>query len=364
MLPQIVGDYELIQTIGKGASGKVYTAKRLNSDSLVAIKQVNSTNPNVQREIKLMKMMDHPFIVPIFDVIEKDGSTYIVMEYVEGITLLEFIKQHKGNFPEWQAKHLFCEILSCLHYLHTKLGIVHRDLKLENIIVDQNMNIRLLDFGLSNYAITDHAMFMTKCGSPMYVAPEILLGNQYSYKVDIWSLGVILYGMAYNTFPFADTNMKNLAAKIAYKEPFLPMGPSKEMIDVIRMCLRKSASERPDSVELMETNWVASYSNKQLLAFDFGRKQNWLLGTDFSDPVKRIYDRVRIVQEMAILIKLAGFVRAFNSPVLPKSRTLRHAPLVMLKDSHKQKSSYATNINLRFKNCRTRVVAQSVITTV
>lgn len=235
-----IGPYVFDKHLSSGNFGKVYVATHEPSNEKVAIKIVtkNAHSINSSKEYDIMMKLHHLFIVSLYEVIEDAENLYLVMEYVEGPTLLDYIKE-QGKLPDWKIKHIFCEILSAVLYLHKTLKIVHRDLKLENIIIDKNLNVRLLDFGLSNQQKHDAALFKTTCGSPSYLAPELLMGKPYNHKVDMWSLGIILYALTDNTLPFGDPNMQSLTSKIITKDPFYPMISNQQIITVIKELLNK-----------------------------------------------------------------------------------------------------------------------------
>jgi serine/threonine protein kinase len=157
-----VGDYEILNVIGDGAFSTVYRARHLSTQCPVALKAIakkSLTNPTdlqiLQKEVSLMKRMDHPFIVTLYEVTEDNSNIYLAMELVENGTLLEFINK-RGHLDEDEARYIFFQILSALEYLHFDRFVVHRDLKAENILIDSNRIIRIVDFGLSRMFTTDN----------------------------------------------------------------------------------------------------------------------------------------------------------------------------------------------------------------
>ena len=181
----------------------------------------------------------------------------------------------------------------------------------------------------------------------MYLAPEMFFAKEYSYEVDIWSLGIILYGMSYNSFPFSDTNWKNLAAQIAYKEPFYGSGPSKETVHTIQDCLTKDPSRRPTAYDLTLTQWCSTYPNQEILTLDFSKKHKWLVGNNFATPHLRIQNKYRIVEEIAYLSKEAGIARAFALPILKKHHTITHPPLMKLQEGKTRKTFHNASRTIR-----------------
>ena len=357
---KLIGDYLISKAGGKGTMGKVYSAVHMPTKKIVAIKTVPKTNENISREISLMKVIDHPFIVTLFDVIETPTNYCLVMEFVEGITLLDYIKTKGKTIEPWFIRHVFCQILSCLIYLHNKMKIVHRDLKLENIIVDHNMNIRILDFGLSNISKqTDNSLFKTHCGSVCYAAPEMIDNKDYSFSVDIWSLGIILYCLQYRRFPFCDENMSGIYQKIHNEEPFFQCQYN-DINAVIRQCLKKNPDERPSSMDLLNLKWIQGYQNPKLLSADFGIDEQWVFSTKILTIDDKIMRRYQIVQEMASLLKQSGHVRSFLAKTL-SGRTIicnRTSHLIPMHGHRRQSDAHpiikryhtADNLNLSNQN--------------
>jgi serine/threonine protein kinase len=165
--------------------------------------------------------MSHPFISSLFQVLEPADNYALVMEYAENGNLHEYMHQH-GRLPEDQARRYFAQLISVLEYLHRDVKIAHRDLKPENILLDRYNNVRLIDFGLSNVFTEDNPQLHTQCGSPTYLAPEIVKGRPYTANADIWSVGVVLYSLVAGHPPFEDDSIPKLFQKIIRSEPEWP----------------------------------------------------------------------------------------------------------------------------------------------
>lgn len=171
-----IGKYKLLKTIGKGNFAKVKLAKHVPTGKEVAIKIIDKTQLNpgslqkLFREVRIMKMLDHPNIVKLFQVIETEKTLYLVMEYASGGEVFDYLVLH-GRMKEKEARAKFRQIVSAVQYCHQK-KIIHRDLKAENLLLDSEMNIKIADFGFSN-EFTPGSKLDTFCGSPPYAAPEL-----------------------------------------------------------------------------------------------------------------------------------------------------------------------------------------------
>ncbi|XP_038823085.1 MAP/microtubule affinity-regulating kinase 3-like isoform X8 [Salvelinus namaycush] len=209
-----VGNYRLLKTIGKGNFAKVKLARHILTGREVAIKIIDKTqlNPNslqkLFREVRIMKILNHPNIVKLFEVIETERTLYLVMEYASRGEVFDYLVAH-GRMKEKEARAKFRQIVSAVQYCHQK-HIVHRDLKAENLLLDADMNIKIADFGFSN-EFTMGNKLDTFCGSPPYAAPELFQGKKYDGpEVDVWSLGVILYTLVSGSLPFDGQNLKQI----------------------------------------------------------------------------------------------------------------------------------------------------------
>ena len=215
-----IGNYVLSDTIGTGTFSKVKLGVHLATNANVAIKILDKAKikddsdiERISREIHILKALRHPNIAQLYETITSERHIYIVMEYVEGKDLFQYIYTHT-YLSEVKASTLFRQLISALEYIHT-LGIVHRDIKPENILLDKSKKkIKLVDFGLSNsYKHGD--LLKTACGSPCYASPEMIAGKDYNgLYSDLWSCGVVLYCMLNGKLPFDDEDMSTLYKKI------------------------------------------------------------------------------------------------------------------------------------------------------
>ncbi|KAL0234084.1 hypothetical protein PCE1_001122 [Barthelona sp. PCE] len=256
-----IGHYTFKITIGNGSFGKVKLAEHKLTGHLVAVKILNKKkiynlkmNSKVNREIKFLKLFNHPHIVRLFEVIDTPAAIYMVMEYVAGGELFSYIMQHGPALSEDEARKFFQQVISGVDYCHRN-NVVHRDIKPENLLLDENKNVKLADFGLSN--ITPDGDFMaTSCGSPHYAPPEVVAGRPYTGPaVDVWSCGVLLYAMCVGRLPFDDNNVHMLFVHIRRGQFDLPDTLSTELQDLIRRMLIVDPSRRIGIEEIKRHPW-------------------------------------------------------------------------------------------------------------
>ncbi|NXV87330.1 NUAK2 kinase, partial [Calonectris borealis] len=256
--------YEFLETLGKGTYGKVKKARE-RSGKLVAIKSIRKDKikdeqdlVHIRREIEIMSSLNHPHIISVHEVFENSSKIVIVMEYASKGDLYDYISERQ-RLTEQEARHFFRQVVSAIYYCH-KNGIVHRDLKLENILLDANGNIKIADFGLSNVYQQDK-LLQTYCGSPLYASPEIINGRPYKGpEVDSWSLGVLLYILVHGTMPFDGHDYKTLVKQITsgdYREPT----KLSDACGLIRWMLMVNP-ERRATIEDIATHWWVNWGYK------------------------------------------------------------------------------------------------------
>lgn len=189
----------------------------------------------IRREIVIMKLIDHPNIMGLYDVFEADNDLYLLLEYIEGGELFDFLVS-KGRLPPQEALKYFREVIYGIDYCH-RFNICHRDLKPENLLLDTNQRIKVADFGMAAMEI-DQGMLETSCGSPHYASPEIVAGKLYHGAAsDIWSCGVVLYALLVGRLPFDDHNMRILLQKVRAGRFDIPAHVHPDAQDLIRKML-------------------------------------------------------------------------------------------------------------------------------
>ena len=282
--------YKYGRLIGQGAFGKVNLGLNVLTGRVVAIKSFNKSNLNsnsenmkkIKYETNLMKKLNHPNITKILELFEDKEYILIIMEYINGGNLFSFLKKHR-KVSEKTAKLLYRQIILGIKYMHQQ-GIVHRDIKLENILIDLNNNIKICDFGIGRVLSSPEQPLFDQCGTPMYIAPEILLcSKEKGYKgfpVDIWSSGIVLYILLSGTLPFSfknsssslsESNESNLSEdnnnntelqySIINKEPKEIENISKEAEDLLKKILKKNPEKRITCEEILNHPWMKGISD-------------------------------------------------------------------------------------------------------
>ena len=211
-----------LHQIGSGSFSDIFSAIHIKTNAKIALKislkEQNEENLAVlKKEVDINKILFHPFICKFFTELETEHLHIIVMEYINGISSLDYVNETCGISLE-ESRSLFTQLLIALEYLHNEAHITHRDLKLENIMIDLYGHIRLIDFGFSSIK----TIMSTCCGTIPYCAPEVLSCELYTRESDIWSLGVILYAFVCGNLPFTHQNINILVELIVNSEVFYP----------------------------------------------------------------------------------------------------------------------------------------------
>ena len=260
-------NYQFIKTIGEGTFGKVKLSKHLLTNEFVAIKILEKSKitdkeelERVEKEIKYLKLFDHPNIIQLYEVIENDFNYYIVMEYIPNGEFFNYIVE-KERIEEKEASFFYSQIIRGIEEINKK-NICHRDIKPENLLLTKEKTIKIIDFGLSNEYID---VLNTQCGSPCYAAPEIIRGIKYNgLMVDIWASGIILFAMLFGYLPFDDKDNNILFRKILECNLEFPndLEASFEAKDLIMRILNQNPDERIKLDEILKHPFL-KYGNEQ-----------------------------------------------------------------------------------------------------
>ncbi|KAF7664606.1 hypothetical protein LDENG_00171720 [Lucifuga dentata] len=272
-----VGSYLVGKMINKGSFAKVMEGLHIGTGEKVAIKVIDKKKArqdsyvlkNMKREPRIHQMVRHPHIVVLLETLETENSYYMAMELCAGGDLMDRICERK-RLEEREVRRYTRQILSAVEHLH-KYGIVHRDLKIENFLLDEHNNIKIVDFGLSNTLKAESLsleLLNTQCGSPAYAAPELLAHRKYGPKVDVWSVGVSMFAMLTGTLPFTvePFNIKQLHQKMVNGEiSSIPSDISKGAVAFVLSLLEPDPAKRPSVRAAMEERWInEGYAKKPL----------------------------------------------------------------------------------------------------
>lgn len=278
--------YEIGKILGQGTFAKVHHARNLKTGMSVAIKIIDKKKilkvgmiEQIKREISVMRMVRHPNVVELYEVLATKTKIYFVMEYVKGGELFNKVK--KGKLKEDAARKYFQQLISAVDYCHSR-GVFHRDLKPENLLLDENGNLKVSDFGLSALAASKHqdGLLHTTCGTPAYVAPEIINRRGYDgAKADIWSCGVVLYVLLAGYLPFHDSNLIEMYRKIGKADYKFPNWFAPEVRRLLTKILDPNPSTRISIAKIMENPWFCNGLEKPI-AYEAERKELANIDTD------------------------------------------------------------------------------------
>ncbi|KAM4620542.1 hormonally up-regulated neu tumor-associated kinase homolog A [Polymixia lowei] len=262
-----VGNYLIGRKLGEGSFAKVREGLHALTGEKVAVKVIDKrkakkdsyVTKNLRREGHIQQMIRHPNITQLLDILETENSYYLVMELCPGGNLMNRIYDKK-RLDERETQKYVRQLVMAVEHLH-RAGVVHRDLKIENLLLDEQDNIKLIDFGLSNCAgILGYSdPFSTQCGSPAYAAPELLSRKKYGPKVDVWSIGVNMYAMLTGTLPFTvePFSLRALHQKMVDKEMNpLPPSLSTAAICLLKKLLEPDPAKRPNIHQVMADSWL------------------------------------------------------------------------------------------------------------
>ncbi|KAI0172671.1 Pkinase-domain-containing protein [Hypoxylon sp. FL1284] len=284
-----IGPWELGKTLGSGSAAKVKLVRHSTTHELAAVKILSRradsmTQPGsivaldkwdrsraeyksenriplaIEREVAIMKLIDHQNIVQLYDIWENRSEIYLVLEYIDGGDLYGYIGKH-GRLSEVETMSYFRQILSALDYVHS-FNLCHRDLKPENILLTEDGQVKVTDFGMSALHQSPYHMLKTACGSPHYAAPELVGSSSYrGDKVDLWSLGVILFACLSCTLPFNDESVPRLLAKVQKGKYRMPGYLSHEVQDLISRMLVVDPRKRISSPQIWDHELLRKYNH-------------------------------------------------------------------------------------------------------
>lgn len=253
--------YKVGKTLGKGAFGKVNLVMHKLSRKLVALKSINkdylkeeTSKKKMLQEVQILRRNRHPNVVKLYETFEADKHVCLVLELCAGGDLLNYVRKRR-RLKENYAKFLFRQIIEGISHIHSK-SILHRDIKLDNILLDGKGVIKIGDFGVSKLVKRNEKMY-DQCGTPAYIAPEILRDKgYYGFAADIWSAGVVLYAMLYGTVPFKANNMNELHKLIMKAKYTLKDDISEDARDLLKGLLERDPTKRISIPNVLSHKWM------------------------------------------------------------------------------------------------------------
>ncbi|XP_068097036.1 serine/threonine-protein kinase SIK2 [Hyperolius riggenbachi] len=299
--PVRVGFYDIERTLGKGNFAVVKLARHRITKTEVAIKiidksQLDAVNlEKIYREVQIMKMLDHPHIIKLYQVMETKNMLYLVTEYAKNGEIFDYLANH-GRLDETEARRKFWQILSAVEYCHSR-NIVHRDLKAENLLLDTHKNIKIADFGFGNFYKSGEPL-ATWCGSPPYAAPEVFEGQQYEGpQLDIWSMGVVLYVLVCGALPFDGPTLPILRQRVLEGRFRIPYFMSEDCEHLIRRMLVLEPSKRLSISQIKEHKWMmAEVSLHRPVLYAQSHEKDPSIG-EYNEQVLRLMHSLGIDQQ-------------------------------------------------------------------
>lgn len=324
-----IGPWRLGKTLGKGSSARVRLCKHrisgetaavkivpkkaaylIQHGSLAALHQYDDSLPeringemrvplSIEREVAILKLVDHPNVMKVYDIWENRAEIYLVLEFVDRGDLFDYINS-KGRLPEKDAISYFRQIMSAMQYCHT-FNICHRDLKPENILLTGKNQIKIADFGMAALHQSENHRLETACGSPHYAAPELLKNRQYrGDRADIWSMGVILFAMLAASLPFDDPDIRVLLAKTKRGLYEMPEFLSPEAKDLISKMLQTNPDTRITLQEMWRHPLIRKYNHLDDLGKDSGQPRDIRHGFHYA-PLKPTEVDAHLVRQLRSL---------------------------------------------------------------
>ncbi|KAL2346658.1 hypothetical protein Fmac_000658 [Flemingia macrophylla] len=309
----VFGKYEMGRLLGKGTFAKVYFGKEISTGESVAIKVINKEQvrkegmmEQIKREIAVMRLVRHPNVVELKEVMATKTKIFFVMEYVRGGEL--FAKISRGKLKEDQARRYFQQLISAVDYCHSR-GVSHRDLKPENLLLDDEENLKISDFGLSALPeqLRYDGLLHTQCGTPAYVAPEVLRKKGYDgSKADIWSCGVVLYVLLAGFLPFQHENLMSMYNKVLRAEFDFPPWFSPDSKRLISKILVADPAKRTTISSITRVPWFRKGLPPPLDTSPLEKKHDAVVAAEDAPKSPKFFNAFEFISSMSSGFDLSG----------------------------------------------------------
>lgn len=352
-LSALEGQYVLQETLGTGGFAKVKLAVHVLTGEKVAIKIMDKRSLGddicrVKLEIEALKALNHQNICRLYQVIETERKIFLVLEYCPGGELFDYIVE-KDKLSEKEARMFFRQIASAVAYVHSK-GYAHRDLKPENLLLDEEQNIKLIDFGLCakpKGGVQDQ--LDTCCGSPAYAAPELISGDEYvGSKIDVWSLGILLYALLCGFLPFDDENLTKLYRKIQKGRYICPPWLSEDSRTIIAEMLQVDPNKRINIEDLLCHPWMIRDFNSSVEPHSLSEEEN--LDQKCVAELAMHYGRSMKCLEYSIKRQKFDYITATYLLLISRKKKGKAVRLCCTKSVLKEIKPLNRNLSTEFKN--------------
>lgn len=241
--------------VGQNSLNTVLICKNVDTGDLVVVKEIHGLREIFDREVRAGKLLDHENIVKFIDAKfdESSGYGHIVLEYIDGVDFQTYMFERKEELSEIEAKKIFLQIIKAVKYCHDK-GVIHRDLKLENIMITKKGRVKIIDFGLCDFITSEDAKFTQRCGSDAYVCPQIISDTFYTKSYDVWTMGIMLFAVLHFHYPFDETRLHN--GKTHPTVEFGTVNLTPECQDLIEGMLAIEEKDRLTIEQILEHPWM------------------------------------------------------------------------------------------------------------
>ena len=316
-----LSDFEILKVIGRGAYGKVQLVKYIPTGVVYAMKSLSKRKlgqydlvGRTVTEKNVLVKANHPNIVSARFTFQSDTKLFLVLDYIQGGELFSRLREEE-KFSEKRTKLYAAQLVLAIQYLHS-INVVHRDLKPENILLDKNGYLKITDFGLVKESMNQTTTTSTFCGTPEYIAPEMIEGKKYNYSVDWWSIGILIYEMLFGAPPFYDTNTNILYQMIATCKVQFPTDAPRDAVDIITKLLDKNPSTRLGS---------GPTGDQEIIEHPFFKDIPWqdlleqTIPMEYIPPIKNITD----VSQFDDCFTREPAVISYEDPSLVSSETNR-----------------------------------------